>query len=77
MYIMTEIQYKNDGTVAVAPTATYTDPLDALSAFHSKCASLLAAIKAGNIKSALIKTFGDTGADINDMTTYLNNIQAE
>lgn len=71
MYIMTEIQYMDDDTVAVAPTVTYTDPLDALSAYHSKCASLLASIKAGNIKACLIKTFGEAGADIYDMTAYL------
>ena len=74
MYIMVEIQYKEDGTASIAPAATYTDPMDALAAFHSRSASLIAAIKAGTIKAALIKTFGDAGTNIADMTTYLNDI---
>ena len=59
-----EIQTLADGTTAVGATATYDDALDAEAAFHSNCASALAAIKAGTLKACLIKVFGESGADV-------------
>ena len=70
-----EIQTLPDGTTAVGATATYNDAMDAEAAFHSNCASALAAIKAGSIKACLIKVFGETGADV--LVKYYNNVEPE
>ena len=68
-----EIQTLADGTTPVAPTATYDNALDAEAAFHSACASALAAIKAGTIKACLIKVFGESGADV--YVKYYNDVE--